>query len=87
MREVDQLLSNADQAMYAAKNAGRNRLCYFTRALQDSAQQRLKLINDLRSAVAGAQLELHFQPIIDLRQRPRDQGRGAAALAPSAARA
>ncbi|WP_097461657.1 EAL domain-containing protein [Mangrovitalea sediminis] len=64
--EVDQLLSNADQAMYAAKEAGRNRLSYFTKALHDSAQHRLKLINDLRVALAARQFELHFQPIIDL---------------------
>lgn len=64
--DVEQLLRNADQAMYAAKNAGRNRLSYFTQALQESAQYRLRLINDLRGALAGRQFEIHFQPIIDL---------------------
>lgn len=64
--EVDQLISNADQAMYASKNAGRNRLSYFTRSLHDDAQKRLKLLNDLRTAVEYGQFELYFQPIIDL---------------------
>ena len=64
--EVDQLISNADQAMYVSKTAGRNRLSYFTRSLQDEAQNRLKLLNDLRTAVENQQFELHFQPIIDL---------------------
>ena len=64
--EVDQLISNADQAMYASKTAGRNRLSYFTLSLHDEAQNRLKLLSDLRTAVEGQQFELHFQPIIDL---------------------
>lgn len=64
--EVDQLLSNADQAMYASKALGRNRLSYFTQSLHDEARARLKLLNDMRSAVENQQFELYFQPIIDL---------------------
>ncbi|MDO6442843.1 MULTISPECIES: EAL domain-containing protein [unclassified Marinobacter] len=64
--EVDQLVSNADQAMYASKAAGRNRLSYFTQSLHDKARNRLKLLNDMRSAIENRQFELHFQPIIDL---------------------
>ncbi|OBS08856.1 bifunctional diguanylate cyclase/phosphodiesterase [Acidihalobacter prosperus] len=67
--DLEQLLRNADQAMYAAKSAGRNRLSYFTQALQESAQHRLRLINDLRGALSEMQLELHFQPIISLADR------------------
>ncbi|HKJ07485.1 MAG TPA: EAL domain-containing protein [Gammaproteobacteria bacterium] len=61
-----QLLRNADQAMYAAKNAGRNRLSYFTQGLQHAAQHRLRLTNDLRDALPAGQFALQFQPIIDL---------------------
>ena len=63
--DIEQLLRNADQAMYAAKNAGRNRLSYFTPALQESAQYRLRLINDLRDALQERQFSIHFQPIMD----------------------
>ena len=64
--EVDQLISNADQAMYFAKKTGRNRFSYFTQSLHDETRNRLKLLNDMRSAVENQQFELHFQPIIDL---------------------
>lgn len=63
---IDDLLKNADQAMYVAKNLGRNQSSYFTAALQDAAQKRRRLVNDLRSALASKQFTLHFQPIIDL---------------------
>ena len=64
--DVEQLLRNADQAMYVAKNAGRNRFSYFTSALQEKAQSRLRLLNDLRGALAGEQFMLYFQPIVEL---------------------
>ena len=65
--EVEQLLMNADQAMYAAKKKGRNRFSYFTPSLREEAQLRLKLINDLRIALAGNQFEVYFHPIIDMK--------------------
>ena len=60
------ILKNADQAMYHAKDAGRNRFSYFSPAMQENALQRLQLGRDLRSALAEGQLELHFQPILHL---------------------
>ena len=66
-RTVDSLMKNADQAMYAAKENGKNRFSYFTQSLQDNAQNRLRLTKDLRIAVDTNQFELYFQPIIDLR--------------------
>lgn len=64
--DIDALMKNADQAMYVAKNKGRNRFSYFTQALQDAAQTRLRLTNDLRGALAANQFKLYFQPIVDL---------------------
>ncbi len=64
--DVEHLLRNADQAMYVAKNAGRNRFSYFTRSLQEKAQSRLRLLNDLRAALGADQFMLYFQPIVEL---------------------
>ncbi len=65
-KEIEVLFRNADQAMYLSKSLGRNRYSYFTPALQANAQNRLRLINDLRTALTENQLSLHFQPIVEL---------------------
>ncbi|MGZ5001253.1 MAG: putative bifunctional diguanylate cyclase/phosphodiesterase, partial [Methylomonas sp.] len=65
-RETIDLLKKADQAMYAAKLLGRNQLRHFTPAMQSAAEQRLRLSNDLRQALADNQLLLNYQPIVDL---------------------
>lgn len=64
--DASNLLKNADQAMYAAKNQGRNRLQYFTPAMQAAAQQRMRIANDLRNAISQQQLEVYYQPIVNL---------------------
>ncbi len=65
-QDVEALIKHANQAMYLAKNSGRNRFSYFTKALQEAAQTRLRLINDLRGALAGQQFQVFYQPIVTL---------------------
>lgn len=65
--EVDDLMKKADQAMYMAKTNGRNQYSYFTQAMQDAAQRRMGLTNDLHVALEKQQIWVAYQPIVDLR--------------------
>lgn len=74
---VELLYRNADNAMYAAKEAGRNQFSFFTAKMQQHAEKRLVLLNDLRNAIEENQFELYYQPVIDIQN---DQLYGAEAL-------
>ncbi|HEU4852650.1 MAG TPA: EAL domain-containing protein [Telluria sp.] len=65
-KTLDELMRNADHAMYRAKSAGRNQLTFFEVGMQAAAMHRLKLASDLRRALPEKQLALFFQPIVDL---------------------
>lgn len=63
---VDQLLKNADAAMYHAKMEGRNNFQFFRDAMHESSMRRLEVETELRQALEQKQLRVVFQPLIDL---------------------
>ncbi|WP_192805005.1 putative bifunctional diguanylate cyclase/phosphodiesterase [Noviherbaspirillum aerium] len=63
---VDALMRAADTAMYHAKSNGRRNYQFFTAALNDAVQRRVELEQRLRFALAHDELELHYQPQVDL---------------------
>jgi len=64
--DAEALLKNADAAMYHAKELGRNSYRAFSRALAERRDERLGVEQDLRRALKGGDLELHYQPILEV---------------------
>ena len=62
----DQLLRNADLAMYTAKNNGKAHAEVFRAAMHTAALERLEVEGDLRRAIERSEFVVHYQPIIDL---------------------
>ena len=62
----DQLLKNADLALYRAKADGRGTYRFFEAGMDARAQARRMLELDLRAAVRREEFEIHFQPIVDI---------------------
>jgi diguanylate cyclase (GGDEF)-like protein len=63
----EQLLMNADSAMYSAKNLGRNNYKFYSETMRTKSLHRLDLENQIRTAIEQQQFSLHFQPKVDAR--------------------
>ena len=67
---IDQLLGEADIAMYHAKKEGRNTLRFFSQNMQDAINIRVALENDLRKDLDEGQFQLYYQIQVDNQSRP-----------------
>jgi diguanylate cyclase (GGDEF)-like protein/PAS domain S-box-containing protein len=67
--DADQLLRNADIALYRAKANGRNTYSFFVEAMKRQVERRKELEAELRCAIAGHEFVLHFQPQVRLADR------------------
>ena len=64
--DLDQILKNADLAMYAAKSAGRRTHRFFEPDMDAKVRARRQMETDLRQAIANGRLEVHYQPCVSL---------------------
>ena len=64
--EPDRLLKNADLALYGAKNEGRGTYQFFEPEMDTRMRTRRELELDLRNALTNNELELHYQPLVNL---------------------
>lgn len=64
--DFDVLLKKADTALSEAKDTGKNIYYFFTRQMNEDVVKRLQVHNDLKSAVKNGELELYYQPQIDI---------------------
>lgn len=64
--EAGEVLRRADLAMYDAKGKGKARYAVFSASMNERAWRRLELETELRLALASDQLQVHYQPILDL---------------------
>ena len=66
-KSAEALIANADAAMYCAKQRGRNNIQCYAEGMNSATQERVKLESDLHQALSLKQLELHYQPKVDIK--------------------
>ncbi|MGG7671646.1 putative bifunctional diguanylate cyclase/phosphodiesterase [Pseudomonas sp. WC2] len=64
-QSAQELLMNADAAMYHAKGLGKNGYSFFDASMNSNARKQLQLLQDLRAALEHSQFSLHYQPKFD----------------------
>lgn len=62
---IEDLFSSADQAMYAAKDSGRDCYSFYTQGLKEQAELKARIHRDLIVAIANDELDLFYQPILN----------------------
>lgn len=67
--DVDMLLRHADQAMYAAKEAGKNGYTIFDLESHFNRKERVRVLDQIGRAITNNELELYYQPKIDFKRR------------------
>lgn len=65
-RDAETLVKNADISMYRAKELGRNKVVYYTPEMNAGSRKQLALETSLRKAVENDELQLHYQPKVDI---------------------
>ena len=66
-KDFEELLKNADAAMYSGKRSGKNTYIFFNQEIQQRNHRRVQLSGALRKALEREELRIHFQPIVDLK--------------------
>lgn len=68
-QDVDSLISNADIAMYSAKNSGKNKVHVFNELMYNDFNRKVEIENCLKEALYEEEFEIYYQPQIDIRNK------------------